>query len=99
MSAMGPGCVPTSAASNAGNTNTSSRPQTRLDQNPQAMRVRRETVEHPFATVEASATFRPVYPRQPTWRQSTDTSVQGQTRKSHLQKSPKKKPPEGGFQT
>jgi hypothetical protein len=63
------------------------------------MRVRRETVEHPFATVEASATFRPVYPRQPTWRQSTDTSVQGQTRKSHLQKSPKKKPPEGGFQT
>ena len=23
--------------------------QTRLDQNPQAMRVRRETVEHPFA--------------------------------------------------
>src|ERR1700726_1422577 len=26
--------------------------QTRLDQNPQAMRVRRETVEHPFATLK-----------------------------------------------
>jgi hypothetical protein len=24
----------------------------RLDQNPQAMRVRRETVEHPFATLK-----------------------------------------------
>jgi hypothetical protein len=26
--------------------------QTRLDKNPQAMRVRRETVEHPFATLK-----------------------------------------------
>ena len=26
--------------------------QTRLDRNPQAMRVRRETVEHPFATLK-----------------------------------------------
>jgi hypothetical protein len=26
--------------------------QTRLDQNPQAMRVRRETVEHPFGTLK-----------------------------------------------
>jgi hypothetical protein len=26
--------------------------QTRLDQNPQAMRVRRETVEHPFAKLK-----------------------------------------------
>jgi hypothetical protein len=26
--------------------------QTRIDQNPQAMRVRRETVEHPFATLK-----------------------------------------------
>jgi len=44
---------PTSAASNAGNTNTLSKAaQTRLDQNPQAMRVRRETVEHPFATLK-----------------------------------------------
>jgi hypothetical protein len=27
--------------------------QKRLDQNPQAMRVRRETVEHPFGTLKA----------------------------------------------
>jgi DDE family transposase len=27
--------------------------QRRLDQNPQAMRVRRETVEHPFGTMKA----------------------------------------------
>jgi transposase len=26
--------------------------QTRLDRNPQAMRVRRETAEHPFATLK-----------------------------------------------
>ena len=30
--------------------------QMRLDQNPQAMRVRRETVEHPFATLKMGAT-------------------------------------------
>ena len=38
---------------NDGNTNTSPKPRRRgADQNPQAMRVRRETVEHPFATLK-----------------------------------------------
>ena len=33
---------------------TSSKPvQKRLDENPQAMRMRRETVEHPFGTIKA----------------------------------------------
>jgi hypothetical protein len=35
--------------------------QTRLDQNPQAMRVRRETVEHPFATLKRCGWVRRIF--------------------------------------
>ena len=42
-----------SAASRGGSTSTCSKPaQKRLDENPQAMRQRRETVEHPFGTLK-----------------------------------------------